>query len=208
MKVHNEDCFHTMAGMGATEVDVVFTSPPYNRKRNDKYDHYDDTISDYYEFLSRLLRESMRIAQRNVFINVQKNYYNKAEVFKFIGEFGRTLTEMFIWEKSNPMPASGYSITNAYEFVLVFGDTLKSNNTYTKNHITTSVARMPSDHKAVMHPSVADFFIGNFTKPGDVVYDPFMGTGTTAKSCEKFGIECIGSEISKDYFNKYLQEGT
>ncbi len=28
-------------------VDVVITSPPYNRKRNDKYAHYDDRIKDY-----------------------------------------------------------------------------------------------------------------------------------------------------------------
>lgn len=202
-KVFNEDCFRSMARMGGSEVDVVFTSPPYNRKRNDKYAHYDDRIGDYYEFLCRLLRESQRIAQRNVFINIQKNYYNKAEVFKFLGEFHSVISELFIWEKSNPLPASGKSITNAYEFVIAFGDTLKSNNTYTKNHLTTSVAKMPDDHKAVMHEDVARFFIGNFTNRGDVVYDPFMGTGTTAKICGEYGVECIGSEISKEYYDKY-----
>ena len=201
--IWNEDCFISMARMGGSEVDVVFTSPPYNRKRNDKYAHYDDRIGDYYEFLCRLLRESQRIARRNVFINIQKNYYNKAEVFKFLGEFHSVISELFIWEKSNPLPASGKSITNAYEFVIAFGDTLKSNNTYTKNHLTTSVAKMPVDHKAVMHEDVARFFIGNFTNRGDVVYDPFMGTGTTAKICREYGVDCTGSEISKEYYDNY-----
>ena len=204
MIVYNEDCFKTMSGMAEDEVDVVFTSPPYNRKRNDKYTHYHDDIKDYYGFLEKLVQESLRVSKRNVFINIQKNYYNKHDVFKIIGEFSDQLTEIFVWEKSNPMPSPGAQITNAYEFILVFGDTLKSNNTYTKNHITTSVASMPEDHKAVMHPKVSDYFVGNFTTTGDSVYDPFMGTGTTARSCSKFNVGCIGSEISEEYFNKYL----
>ena len=202
-EVLNEDCFESMARMSDDMFDIVFTSPPYNRKRNDKYSHYDDQIIDYYGFLCKLVTETMRITKRNVFINIQKNYYNKKEVFKLLGEFSEDISELFIWEKSNPLPASGKSITNAYEFVVVFGDTLKSNNTYTKNHLTTSVARMPSDHRAVMHPEVANFFISNFTQAGDSVYDPFMGTGTTAKACNSKGISCAGSEISKEYYDKY-----
>ena len=206
VEIFNEDCFETMGRMKDGEVDTVFTSPPYNRKRNDKYTHYDDTMSDYYTFLEFTIEESLRISKGNVFINIQKNYYNKADVYKIIGKFSDSICEMFIWEKSNPMPASGLSITNAYEFVLALGKTLKSNTTYTKNHITTSVARMPDDHKAVMHHDIADFFIGKFSKTGDVVYDPFMGTGTTAKACKKFGVDCVGSESSDIYFNKYLRD--
>jgi hypothetical protein len=33
-----------------------------------------------------------------------------------------------------------------------------------------------------------------------------MGTGTTARSCGKFGVHCIGSELSPDYFTKYLNQ--
>ena len=32
----------------------------------------------------------------------------------------------------------------------------------------------------------------------NIVYDPFMGTGTTAVACKRLGINCFGSEISKD----------
>ena len=37
-----------------------------------------------------------------------------------------------------------------------------------------------------------------YAKPSATVYDPFMGTGTTAIACEKMGLGCIGSELSKD----------
>ena len=206
IKISQKDCFEEMCCIEDNSVDLVFTSPPYNRKRNDKFTHYDDTISDYYGFLERLIEESLRVSSRHVFINIQKIYYNKADVYKIIGRFCESISEFFIWEKSNPMPASGSSITNSYEFVIAFGDTVKSNRTYTKNHITTSVAKMPDDHKAVMHPKIASFFLENFSRENDTVYDPFMGTGTTATACIDLGLNCIGSEISEEYFNNYLKE--
>jgi len=181
-------------------VDITFTSPPYNRKRNDKYEHYEDTKEDFYEFLVETTDEMLRVTKGNVFINIQKNYYNKADVFKYIGAYCDKITEMFIWEKSNPLPASGASITNAWEFVIVLGDTIKSNTTYTKNHITTSVNPDTNTlHKAMMHKDVANFFIEKFTNRGDIVYDPFSGSGTTALCAVENGCQYLGSEISEEY---------
>ena len=42
-KIYNENCLDTMAKMQDNSVDIVFTSPPYNSKRNDKYQFYEDT---------------------------------------------------------------------------------------------------------------------------------------------------------------------
>lgn len=50
-----------------------------------------------------------------------------------------------------------------------------------------------------MNELVSDFFVGNFMHENEVCYDPFMGTGTTAISCKRFGVNWIGSEISKEY---------
>jgi site-specific DNA-methyltransferase (adenine-specific) len=198
-KIYNENCFDTFSRMEDNSVDVVFTSPPYNRKRNDKYEFYDDQIVDYYGFLREVVEQSIRVSRGNVYLNIMKNYYNKSDVFKLIGEFSDKIYDIFIWEKSNPLPASGKSITNAYEFIIVFGESLKSNTTYTKNHITTSVAQMRKNHKAIMNPKVAEFFIEKFTQEGDIIYDPFMGCGTTAIVSKKLNRYYIGSEIVKEY---------
>jgi site-specific DNA-methyltransferase (adenine-specific) len=198
-KIYNEDCFKTMSKMLENSVDVLFTSPPYNRKRNDKYSHYNDNIENYYDFLKKSILEYKRITKRYIFLNIQKNYYNKKEVFKLIGDFYNDIFEIFIWQKSNPLPASGFAITNSYEFIICFSKELKSNKTYTKNHIRTSVNKMHKEHKAVMKLEVADFFIKNFTKENDLVYDPFMGLGTTAISCIKNNVNFIGSEMVKRY---------
>jgi site-specific DNA-methyltransferase (adenine-specific)/modification methylase len=203
---HREDCFDRFNQLGDNSVDYVFTSPPYNRKRNDKYAHYDDCIEDYLLFLQNIASESLRVARKHVFINVMKNYYNAPEVYRFLGAMAEHMVELFVWEKSNPLPASGFSITNAYEFILVLGQTpLKSNHTYTKNHLTTSVGTSFEGHNAVMKTEVAEFFIRHFTREGEVVYDPFMGVGTTAVVCKSMGRRFVGSEISEEYHKLSLE---
>ncbi len=42
--------------------------------------------------------------------------------------------------------------------------------------------------------------LDNFTDENDVIYDPFLGTGTTAVVSKKLNRRYIGSELSKDYF--------
>jgi DNA modification methylase len=187
--------------MQDNEVDYVFTSPPYNRKRNDKYTFYNDQLTDYYGFLFDLIKESKRVAKKYVFLNIQTNYYNASDIYALIGAYKNEIRQVIVWQKSNPMPASGCNITNSYELFIVFGDEpLKSNHTYTKNIITTPVnSKMPKEHKAVMHPDVADWFIRMFTQEGETILDPCMGTGTTALACLQNKRNFVGFEISREY---------
>lgn len=200
----NEDCLKVMKKMKDKSVDISFTSPPYNRKRNDKYKNYNDTIKDYFKFLIDFTDELLRLTKKYVFINLQKNYYNKQDVFNYIGKYSDKIVEIIIWEKTNPMPASGFNITNSYEmFIVLSNEPLKSNNTYTKNVITTSVNSDTTTkiHKAVMKQEVSDWFIKKFTKENNLILDCFMGLGTTGISCKKLNRNFIGIEINEEYFN-------
>lgn len=203
--IYNIDCMDGFSKMDDNSVDYVFTSPPYNRKRNDKYTFYNDDMVDYKTFIKGVVDESLRVSKGHIFFNIQKNYYNKKDVFELIGAFSDVLVEMIIWNKTNPMPASGKNITNTYEYFLVMhkeGKPLKSNRTYTKNVITTSVySNNPYTkiHKAVMHPEVAESIFSDYMKPKKIVLDPFMGVGTTAYVAKKFGLNYIGFEKVKDY---------
>lgn len=200
-KIYNMDCLEGMKQLDVDSIDYVFTSPPYNRKRNDKYSYYVDVKKNYFKWLCEVIDECIRVANKFVIFNIQKNYYNKEDVFKIIGKYADKIQEIIIWEKTNPMPANGKNITNSYEFFVIFGeDALKSNYTYTKNIISTSVnSDMPKTHRAVMKQDVADWFIKNFTFEECVVLDCFMGLGTTAISCKKYKRSFIGFELSPDY---------
>ena len=193
------DCLEVLPGFPDNSIDCIFTSPPYNRERNDVYSHYDDTIKDYFAFLKAFTDEAIRISPL-VFVNIQPNYYNKAEVNRYIGHYAKEISHTFIWSKENPTPASGKNITNAFEYFFVFSEKLNANKTYVKNHIHTSVnPDTDKSHGAIMNIKVAKQFIDNFTNEGDVVLDPFLGAGTTARACKDLHRSCIGIEISTHY---------
>ena len=204
IKLYNGDCLQLLQEISDKSIDICFTSPPYNRKRNDKYANYNDTKENYYEFLLKVI-ESLRLkVKKHIFLNIQTNYYNKQDVYRLIGTYADYIQQIFIWEKSNPLPASGNSITNAFEYFIVIGEKpLKSNRTYVKNHLTTSVNSDTTTkiHKAVMKQEVSDWFIERFTNKEDIVIDPFMGLGTTGISCVKNKCDFIGIELDEQYFN-------
>ena len=54
-------------------------------------------------------------------------------------------------------------------------------------------------HPAIFPEKLAEDQIVTWTNEGDLVYDPFMGSGTTAKMCKILGRNYIGSEISEEY---------
>jgi site-specific DNA-methyltransferase (adenine-specific)/modification methylase len=59
--------------------------------------------------------------------------------------------------------------------------------------------KVSSEHGAVFPEELVSTILDNFTNEGDVIYDPFMGTGSTAVVCKKLKRKYIGSEISKEY---------
>jgi len=203
------DCFKYVPKIETDSIDTVITSPPYNRKRNDKYNNHTDVVDDYVSFLSRSINDCLRVCRGNVFYNLQKNCYNKQDVHKVMGMFAEQIVEVIIWKKSNPMPNP--HLINAYEYILVLSKNNKSltaNKTYTLNHFETPVfSKNPYKkiHRAVMHPYACRFLLENFTQKGDLVLDPFMGVGTTGVESIKLDRRFVGIELNSVYF-KIAQE--
>jgi DNA modification methylase len=83
-KIYHIDCLDGFKQLDDKSVNHVFTSPPYNRKRNDKYEHHNDCIDDYFGWLCNVIDECIRVSKGYVFFNIMKNYYNKQDVFKLI----------------------------------------------------------------------------------------------------------------------------
>tara|TARA_R110000796_G_C14375492_1_gene414591 strand:+ start:37 stop:693 length:657 start_codon:yes stop_codon:yes gene_type:complete len=199
------DCFVEMKNIHDQTIDVILTSPPYNRKRNDKYNDHNDIKNDYVSFLEKSINECLRVCKGNIFFNIQKNTYNKKDVHKIIGMFSEYITEVIIWKKSNPMPNP--HLINAYEYILVLSKnnkSLKANKTYTLNHFTTPVFSSnpyKKTHRAVMHPDACRYILSNFTNEFDTVLDPFMGVCTTGVICKELNRYFIGIEMSLEYYN-------
>ena len=70
---------------------------------------------------------------------------------------------------------------------------------YKDNIWECAVAKNDTDHPAVFPESLVADHIKSWSKEGDIVYDPFIGSGTTALAARSLGRNYIGSEISQEY---------
>ena len=201
------DCLEFIKTVNDNSFDVSFTSPPYNRVRNDTYGYFDDVNDEYGKMLCDITSELIRTTKGNVIVNVQMNMYNKVDLSKWQAEFSKYIKGIVVWIKNNPNPASSsnngtFSITNAYENFYVFGKDSQDFRANSKimNYIKTNInSEHFEGHGAVMKYEIADFFIRNFSKEGDFVFDPFMGIGTTACACIRNKRRWGGVEIIPEY---------
>ena len=71
--------------------------------------------------------------------------------------------------------------------------------TYNTGHSHSSQDPLAFEHPAIFPEKLAADHIYSWSNPGDLVYDPFMGSGTTAKVAKAMGRKYLGSEISQKY---------
>lgn len=130
-----------------------------------------------------------------------------------------TLADTIVWKKSNALPnnCSPNKLTRICEFIFVFVRKTEIHtfncNKPIKSHRRTGQASYGSIYnfieaknndgpcpynKATYSTDLVSKLLRMYAiKGGDTwVYDPFIGSGTTAVACKKMGINCIGSEIS------------
>ncbi len=76
-------------------------------------------------------------------------------------------------------------------------------------NISSESKRIADSHVAVFPVSLVEYFIKGSTEKGDLILDPFMGTGTTAVASKKLGRNWMGFELEQDYIeiaNKRIGE--
>jgi site-specific DNA-methyltransferase (adenine-specific)/modification methylase len=225
--IYNEDCIETMAKMPDKFIDLVVTSPPYNmrtRIRNGKYTtreksehfskkykHFDDALSinNFYEFHSKVLNELLRIS-KIVCYNFQIVTGSKEAFFKIIGDFNKDIKDIIIWDKGTGQPAMhGMVLNSCYEMILILEDDKKAGrviqNSKFKRGEMNNILRIGRGkkvcdiHGAIFPEQLPFQLINAFSEKEQLIYDPFMGSGTTGLVAKKLGRNYIGSEISLEY---------
>ena len=226
-KIFNESCLNTLARMSDDSVDLVITSPPYNmnlrirdgkycsrqitKEFSTKYDGFSDNmpIAEYFDFHLRVIKELLRVAPI-VFYNVQIVTGSKRAVFKLLGELNEYVKDIIVWDKDNAQPAMSEGVLNRqYELIIVFAkrDAISRKFNYcnfergTLNDVwrIKRGKKVTNLHGATFPEELVEKILTNFSRERDVVYDPFMGTGTTAVVCKKMNRRFIGSEIITSY---------
>jgi site-specific DNA-methyltransferase (adenine-specific) len=223
-QIHNENCLDTMSRMPDNYVDIVVTSPPYNLgkssisgglKKKD-YNEYEDNldIKEYFEQTSKWIDELLRVTKYHIFWNIQEVTGNRGIISYILNKYSDNIKETFIWAKTNPPSHIVDTMcSSSYEYIFCISkdeplsrkfnycNFSNKNGDYIRNAIIKPVnsGKENSGHSFAFGDWLPNYFINYFSKEGDIVYDPFMGSGTTAKSAHIYKRRWIGSELSKDY---------
>src|SRR5271157_528153 len=226
-KIYNESCLDTMKQMDDNSINLVITSPPYNmrtRVRNGeytvreksehfskKYKFFDDAMSieDFYKLHGEVLNELLRVS-KIICYNIQIVTGSKEAFFKILGDFNKNIKDIIIWDKGSGQPAMHEKILNScYEMILILENDKKPGrliqNAKFKRGEMSNMLRIGRDkkiidsHGACFPIKLPLSLISIFSNKGDLVYDPFIGSGTTAIACQKLKRNYIGSEIVKEY---------
>ncbi len=204
------------------QLDGELTRP--NQSRVDGVDNaWDrfDGFKDYDDFTIGWLSAAKRVLKPGGTLWVIGSYHNIFRVGSILQDLGFWILNDVIWLKTNPMPNfRGRRFTNAHETLIWcapgksskyrfnyqamknLNDELQMRSDWTLP-ICTGPERLKKDGKKA-HPtqkpeSLLHRVILASSEVGDVVLDPFFGTGTTGAVAKKLGRRFIGIEREKDY---------
>jgi modification methylase len=188
---------------------------------DDAWDQF-DSLNDYDDFTRKWLSAARRTLKDDGAIWVIGSYHNIFRLGYILQDLGYWILNDIIWRKSNPMPNfRGKRFTNAHETLIWASkskdskyrfnyDSMKSLNEDLQMRsdwfipLCTGGERLKDDQGEKVHPTqkpeaLLSRVILSSTKPGDVVLDPFFGTGTTGAVAKKLGRQWIGIEREKSY---------
>ena len=189
---------------------------------NDKWDQFTN-FKHYDDFSKKWLKECKRVLKDNGSIWVIGTYHNIFRIGYHIQNLNYWLLNDVIWIKNNPMPNfKGTRFTNAHETLVwasknkkskytfnyqslkCFNDDLQMRSDWTLP-ICNGKERLKKNGKKVHSTQKPEALLHRIilatTNKGDVIFDPFLGTGTTAVVAKKLGRKYVGIEKDKKYFN-------
>lgn len=184
-----------------------------------------ESFQAYDAFTRAWLLAARRVLKPNGTIWVIGSYHNIFRVGTVLQDLGYWMLNDVIWRKSNPMPNfRGRRFTNAHE-TLIWASKDQNAKSYTFNYDAMKMAnddvqmrsdwlfpicnggeRLKNDEGTKVHPTqkpeaLLQRVIMSSTKPGDVILDPFFGTGTTGAVAKRLGRNFVGIERQQDYID-------
>jgi len=191
---------------------------------NDHWDQF-DSFQAYDAFTKAWLMACRRVLKPNGTIWVIGSYHNIFRVGSQLQDIGFWLLNDIVWRKTNPMPNfRGRRFQNAHE-TMIWASRDENARGYTFNYeamkasnedvqmrsdwlfpICTGGERLKDDNGRKVHPtqkpeSLLARILMASSKPGDVILDPFFGSGTTGAVARRLGRHFVGIEREQDYID-------
>ncbi len=187
---------------------------------DDDWDKF-ETFAAYDRFIREWLAQARRILKPDGGLWVIGSYHNIFRVGTAVQDAGFWILNDIVWRKSNPMPNfKGTRFTNAHETLIWAAHSDKAKYTFNYRAMKTlnDELQMRSDwtipicggqerlkrggvkaHPTQKPEALLYRIMLATTKPGDIVLDPFFGTGTTGAVAKRLGRDWIGCEREDIY---------
>lgn len=193
----------------------------------DEWDKY-SSLSEYDEECKKWLFESMRILKKNGSLWVIGSFQNIHRLGYILQDMNAWIINEVVWQKNNPVPNfGGTRFVNSQETMLWVVKDKKSKFTFnykTMKHVNGGTQmksvwtfpicsgneRLKDESRKKIHSTqkpleLLERIVLATSKVGDIVLDPFSGTGTTAHAAKKWGRNYIGLEQCKKYYNASIK---
>ena len=152
--------------------------------------------------ISVWIPELFRVLKDSSHCYIFTNVLNLSEMLIESQKAGFKLHNLLVWEKNNCTPSQYYMKNCEYVLFLRKGKAKWINDiggSKTVHQFNNIIGK--KTHPCEKPTELLSFYINNSSKIGDVVFDPFMGTGNTGLSALESGRKFIGVEIDKEYFS-------
>ncbi len=195
-KIHCADCLEFMKEMPNKSVDLVLTDPPYginydneklNRYSNQKYNKIENDCGeiDY----SKLIEELQRIGKRVIVFGA----INFMRDLPFKGIW-------ICWDKRTKIEADK-AFGSPFELAWCnkIGGYDKIYRVMHGGVINADGKNSPRFHPTQKPVRLFEGIVNDYSEEGQIILDPFLGSGTTAVACQNLHRNFIGIEISPEY---------
>lgn len=212
-KLYQGDCLEVMKNIEDGSVDLVVTDPPYEitttgagiYKQADK--QYVKELNGMKDgFSEEVLDELCRVMKK---INIYF-FCSQKQIIPLLDYFAKKKKcnwNILSWHKTNPVPACGNKYLTDTEFILFFREKgVKVYGSFDTKRTWYATPLNQSDKKKYGHPtvkplSILENLVMNSSQEGNIIFDPFMGSGSTGVACLNTNRKFIGIELDEGYFN-------
>ena len=213
------DCIEKLKDLPDESVDCIVTDCPYplvcgGKNHNHKYhknrngnvyvkvNKHNELIQGMFRDFSDWLPTLYRVLKNNSHCYIMISPRNLKTLQTKAEDAGFILQNLLVWDKGNAVMNSFYF--NCYELILFLrkGNAKLINNQGTPNILHfRNFTNKNNEHPTQKPVALMRTLIENSTNEGDVVLDPFMGSGATGIACKQCGRDFIGCEIDKQWYD-------
>jgi len=206
-KIYQGDCLEVLPKIASNSVDLVITDPFYVPKAQFDWEIFDKF---YWEWNSKWLTEVKRIVKNDFHLFVSFSSEDMSKFETLLKEVGFNIRSRIVWNYRNSAKstAGDTKFAKTYEFIFHCSSGKKLNfpEKWDDKRFDVQTCAIPQSnfkegkfHQYQKPLRLWETLIAFASSEGELVLDPFMGSGTTALVAEKLARNWIGIELNKDY---------